>query len=101
RQQESQILINRIMLLWASTQVPGLLTGSQQKAIVEEALSKQRTDGGFSLSSFVGAWKRRDGTPLETKSDGYATGVVMYVLKMAGVHRDQQGMYGGYGGVML
>jgi squalene-hopene/tetraprenyl-beta-curcumene cyclase len=101
RQQESQILINRIMLLWASTQVPGLLTGSQQKAIVEEALSKQRTDGGFSLSSFVGAWKRRDGTPLETKSDGYATGVVMYVLQKAGVPRDQQALKRGLAWLMF
>jgi len=34
------------------------------------------------LSSFVGSWKRRDNTPLEAKSDGYATGVVSYALQM-------------------
>jgi squalene-hopene/tetraprenyl-beta-curcumene cyclase len=89
RQRESQVLINRVMLLWASTKVDGLLTPAEQKSVVDETLSKQQADGGFSLSSFVGPWKRRDGTPLETRSDGYATGVVTFVLEHAGVRRDQ------------
>jgi hypothetical protein len=89
RQRESQILIDRVMLLGASTKVPGLLTRAEQKAIMDEALSKQQADGGFSLSSFVGGWKRHDGTPLETKSDGYATGVVTLVLQQAGMKRDE------------
>ena len=77
------------MLLEASTKLPGLLTRAQKKAIIEEALSKQQADGGFSLSSFVGNWKRHDGTPLETKSDGYATGVVTLALQQAGMKPDQ------------
>ena len=89
RQRDSQVLINRVTLLWASTKVSGLLTPAQQKSIIDEALSKQQADGGFSLSSFVGAWKRRDATPLETKSDGYATGVVVFVLQQTGIRRDQ------------
>jgi len=89
QQRDSQVLINRVVLLWASTKVPGLLTAVQQKSIIDEALSKQQADGGFSLSSFVGTWKRHDNTPLETKSDGYATGVVAFVLQQAGVPRDQ------------
>ncbi len=63
RKRDSQILINRIILLWASTKVPGLLTHAEQKSIIDEALSKQQADGGFSLSSFVGTWKRKDNTP--------------------------------------
>ena len=86
---ESQTLMDRVILLWASTKVPGLLTPAQQKSIIDEALSKQQANGGFSLSSFVGAWKRSDKTPLETKSDGYATGVVTLALQEAGVSRDQ------------
>jgi hypothetical protein len=89
QERESQILINRVILLWASTKVPGLLTPAEQKSIINEALSKQQADGGFSLSAFVGDWKRHDGTPLETKSDGYATGAVMLVLQQAGMKRDQ------------
>jgi hypothetical protein len=86
---EREVLINRVMLLWASTQLHGLLTTAQQKAIAEEALSKQQADGGFSLSSFVGDWKRRDGTPIETKSDGLATGLVTLALQEAGVSGNQ------------
>src|ERR1700678_4392990 len=73
RECASQFLIDRVMLLWASAKIPGLLTPAQQKTIVDDALAKQQADGGFSLSSFVGAWKRHDKTELETKSDGYAT----------------------------
>ncbi len=89
RDRESQILLDQVMLLWASVKLPGLLTTEQQKAIMKEALGKQQADGGFSLSSFVGTWKRHDGTPLETRSDGYATGLVAFVLRQAGMRRDQ------------
>jgi squalene-hopene/tetraprenyl-beta-curcumene cyclase len=101
QERESQILINRVILLWASTKVPGLLTRAQQKSIADEALSKQQADGGFSLSSFVGAWKRSDDTPLETRSDGYATGVVTFVLQQAGVMRDQPQLNRGLAWLML
>ena len=89
RERTSQILINRVMLLSASAKLPGLLTRAQQESIMDEALGKQQADGGFSLSSFIGSWKRADHTPLETRSDGYATGVVTFVLQQAGVAREQ------------
>ena len=85
----SQTLMDRVILLWASTKLPDLLTRAEQKQIMDEALAKQQPDGGFSLSAFVGSWKRRDNTALETKSDGYATGVVTYVLQEAGLKRQQ------------
>ena len=80
---------------------PDLLTRAQQKSIIDEALGKQQADGGFSLSSFVGAWKRKDDTPLETKSDGYATGVVTFALQQAGVTRDQPQLKRGLAWLML
>jgi squalene-hopene/tetraprenyl-beta-curcumene cyclase len=89
REQESQVLINRVVLLWASCKVPGILTPAQQQSIIAAALAKQRPDGGFSLSAFVGDWKRADSTALETKSDGYATGLIAFALQQAGVPRDQ------------
>jgi len=89
RDYASQILMDRVMLLWASSKLPGLLTAEQQHAIAEEALSKQQADGGYSLSSFVGTWQRRDHTPLELRSDGYATGLVTLALQESGVVRDQ------------
>ncbi len=87
RERASQFPIDRVMLLWAASKTPGLLTAEQRKAIVDEALSKQQPDGGFSLSAFMGPWKRHDDTPLETKSDGYATGVVALALEQAGIPR--------------
>jgi squalene-hopene/tetraprenyl-beta-curcumene cyclase len=89
RERPFQTLIDRVILLWASTKFPALLTPAQQKSIIDEALSKQHQDGGFSLSDFVDAWKRKDNTPLETRSDGYATGVVAFVLRQTGYTMDQ------------
>jgi len=48
-------------------------------------LGKQQGDGGWSLTSLAGNWKRHDGTPQEEKSDGYATGLVVLVQREAGV----------------
>ena len=87
RQYPAQTTVNRVALLWASAKVAGLLKQEQQNAIINEVLSKQRTDGGWSLSSLVGAWKRADGTPQELASDGYATGFITFVLQQAGVSR--------------
>lgn len=87
---KAQLPINRVVLLWASTKLPGLLTREQQRAIEGEVETKQQADGGWSLTSFVGNWKRKDDTPLETVSDGYATGLITLALLDAGVPRTQQ-----------
>jgi squalene-hopene/tetraprenyl-beta-curcumene cyclase len=86
---DKQSLVNRVVLLWASTKIPGLLTAAQQEAIVAEALSKQSEDGSWNLTSIVGTWKRHDGTPMETRGDGYATGLITYVLQQAGLSCEQ------------
>ncbi len=80
----AQTLMDRLFLVWANTIRPDLLTPADQKAILTEALAKQQSDGGFSLSHFIGAWRRKDNTPLLTQSDGYATGVVALVLQQTG-----------------
>ena len=61
KNKDKQTLLDRTILLWASTKIPG----------------------------FVGDWKRRDKTALGAKSDGYATGLVTYVLQQTGMRRDQ------------
>src|ERR1700732_442231 len=88
RQYPAQTTVNRVALLWASAKVAGLLKQEQLNAIVKEVLSKQHTDGGWSLSSLVGSWKRADGTPQELTSDGYATGFITFVLQQAGLSRE-------------
>lgn len=90
REEPSQKLIDRVTLLWASAKLPGLLTHEKQQAIVNEVFSKQLPDGGFSLSNFIADWKRRDNTPLDPHSDGYATGMVAVALEQTGVTRADQ-----------
>ena len=80
-----QITINRVLLLWAAAKLPGLLEPDRQKAILGKLLEKQQADGGWSLSSLSGDWKRADGTSQETTSDGYATGLITFVLQQAGI----------------
>jgi len=88
RESAAQPAINRVALLWASAKLPGLLDPQQQKAIIAEVLGKQQPDGGWSLSSLAGGWKRNDGTPQEVKSDGYATGLIAFVLQQVGIPRE-------------
>jgi len=77
---DKQPLLSRAMLLWTSSMTPDLLTRTQQEAI-EEALQRAiQEDGGWSTAS-LGSWKRADGTPLDTRSDGYATGLVTLALQ--------------------
>src|SRR5262249_27322653 len=88
RELAPQTAINRVVLLWASAKVPGVLKLEQQRAIINEVLAKQQADGGWSLSSLAGGWKRQDGTPQEVKSDGYATGLITFALQQAGISRE-------------
>jgi squalene-hopene/tetraprenyl-beta-curcumene cyclase len=88
REYAAETLSNRVVLLWASAKLSGLLDPERQKAIINEALGKQQADGGWSLASMVGDWKRHDGTPQEALSDGYATGLMALVLEQAGIPRE-------------
>ncbi|HWC20189.1 MAG TPA: hypothetical protein VG498_24455 [Terriglobales bacterium] len=83
-----QTTINRVLLLWAAAKLPGLLEPDRQKTIIAELLDKQQADGAWSLSSLSGDWKRADGTSQETTSDGYATGLITFVLQQVGISRE-------------
>ncbi len=79
-------LHHQTILLWASTRLDGLMTADQQAATIARLRELERPDDGWNLAS-LGTWKRRDGTPNDRKadSDGYATGLIVYVLRQAGV----------------
>jgi squalene-hopene/tetraprenyl-beta-curcumene cyclase len=83
-----QTTLNRAVVLWASARWPELLAPPSKSALVNEIFGAQQADGGWSLPSLVRPWKRSDATPLETRSDGYATGLLAFALQQAGVARD-------------
>jgi len=87
RESAAQTTINRAVLLWASARMPGLLESERQKAIIAELLAKQQPDGGWSLATLVGDWKRHDGTPQDQASDGYSTGLITFALQQTGASR--------------
>ena len=84
KETDKQSLFNRMMGLWASTRIEGLLTKAQQQKAIDDALQKQQADGGWATSSLA-SWTRVDNTPEDTASDGFATGLVTLALQSAGV----------------
>jgi squalene-hopene/tetraprenyl-beta-curcumene cyclase len=83
-------LHHEIMLLWASCYLPDLMTAHNRQRVIEKLLALQRPDGGWSLPS-LGDWKRHSGEANDAKnapSDGYATGLVLYVLRQSGLSKD-------------
>jgi squalene-hopene/tetraprenyl-beta-curcumene cyclase len=87
KQLDRQHTFNRLMGLWASTKLSGTLTAAQQRAIVDEAFSKQQADGGWTMAT-LGPWKRSDGSEEVAASDGYATGLATLILNQAGFGSD-------------
>ncbi|WP_348260692.1 hypothetical protein P8935_12860 [Telmatobacter sp. DSM 110680] len=77
---DAQPLVNKVVALWAAQYFPAMLSKEQEESLVTELNRLQHRDGGWSLSD-LGSWKRRDNTPLETRSDGYATGLIVLVLE--------------------
>jgi squalene-hopene/tetraprenyl-beta-curcumene cyclase len=82
-----QHTLNKLMLLWASTKLTGLLTPTERQALVAEVFSKQQSDGGWNTAS-LGPWQRVDGSSLDTNTDGYATGLATFTLQQAGLSSD-------------
>lgn len=89
--------INQLYVLWASSQMPGLLSEAQRSELIERIAKLQRSDGGWSLSSLdkqvafkrgiLSFFKRASGADV---SDGCATGLAVLALEAAGTDsRDQ------------
>ena len=77
---------HRVMLLWASMRVEGLMSAEERRATTARLRELQRGDGGWNLPSFVD-WTRHDGSANDPAgaSDGYATGLSVFVLRQAGI----------------
>ncbi len=77
-------LYTRLLVLWADSDLHGVLDDGQRRKIMDDLVAAQGADGGWTLPS-LSDWKRRDGSALPTDSDGYATAVVALVLREAGM----------------
>lgn len=99
RERAKQSLINQVVLLWASTELPQLLLPEQRESIITDVLSRQQDDGGWSLSTLAWTWRgtsvtsllklwfKSGNTPLQARSDGYATGLIAFTLERLGFAR--------------
>jgi squalene-hopene/tetraprenyl-beta-curcumene cyclase len=87
RDYPTQSLHHRLVLLWASMRLPGLLTSDQRQVLIETALRAQNPDGGWSLSALVSPSSKRGELLRDPDSDGYATGLVTLVLEQAAMPR--------------
>jgi squalene-hopene/tetraprenyl-beta-curcumene cyclase len=80
---EAQPLLNQIVALWASASFPSLLDPAARAKLIGTLDRLQHPDGGWSLTD-LGPWARVDKTPLETRSDGYATALIVLVREEIG-----------------
>jgi hypothetical protein len=91
REQQSQPLHNRLLLLWASSELPGLMPDAMRTALIAEVQGKQNPSGGWTLES-LGPWEKHSHAPPSEGSNNYATGLAAFVLQKAGVKRTDPGM---------
>lgn len=91
-------LHHKTILLWASTRLDGLMEPAERDRTLDELRRLQHPDGGWSLPS-LGDWMRHDKTPNDKKapSDGYATGLIVFVMRQAGVPANDEAIRRGVG----
>jgi squalene-hopene/tetraprenyl-beta-curcumene cyclase len=88
-----QPALNQLYVLWASAQMPGLLTDVQREELIQKIASLQNADGGWALSSLdkqaalkpalLGLFKHADQAD---GSDGCATGLAILAMEKTGIH---------------
>jgi squalene-hopene/tetraprenyl-beta-curcumene cyclase len=89
REFDKQSALNKLMALWASGKVPGLITAEQRAALVDQIVAMQMADGGWSTAA-IGSYKRQDGSAIDTGSDGYATALATLALQSGGIPRSDE-----------
>jgi len=95
----------RLLLLWASTRLDGLIDETKRETLVNMVLGHQNEDGGWSIRTFSTpeAWgdgrraeKLRTETEFELRpSDGHQTGLAILVLREAGLPPEHPALQAG------
>ena len=99
-----QNLYNQVWMLLASARWPGLLTQPECDELIAELKRKQNRDGGWSLYG-LGPWRWSKTSPpfappgkpdlaVLEKSDGYATGLIAYAVRQAGLSANDPALKG-------
>lgn len=88
----------RVLQLWTSLRLDGILNDQQRQSVVAMITEKQREDGGWSIRTFSAPEKwgkgnrakkiREESDFLDPASDGHMTGLAIVVLQEAGVSND-------------
>lgn len=80
-------LHHRTWLLWAAGRLDGLLSSADKQITIHDLLRLQRSDGGWSMESLGKEWQGRGGkiADPDAPSDGYATELIIFVLRESGV----------------
>ena len=81
---DRQPVANKLLVLWAASKSALVFPPEKRSSLLDSLYTQQRADGGWSLAT-LGPWKRMDKTTLPVASDGYATGLTVFVLEQAGV----------------
>jgi squalene-hopene/tetraprenyl-beta-curcumene cyclase len=98
---------SRVLLLWAASRTPDLLSTAQMKELAEVIWKHQRSDGGWSVRTFAApeAWGsgnraaklREESEFTDPPSDGHMTGLAILVLRESGLpasdERIQKGLH--------
>ncbi len=84
REFDKQSPLNKLMGLWANDKFAGAIAPAQQAAIIKDTFALQLADGGWS-TAMLGGYQRRDGSAIDTGSDGYATALATLALQSGGV----------------
>ncbi len=92
----------RVVLLWASAKLEGVLEEGEKAKIIETIWRKQRADGGWSIRTFARPEQWGNGNRAEKlraekefanpPSDGHQTGLALIALREAGVSAQNPGI---------
>jgi len=83
REQATQPLHNRLMLLWASQSFPAILPAADRRVLIDEVWKKQQADGSWTMDA-LGPFQAHAKAPRAPGSNAYATAFTAYVMQQAG-----------------